>query len=205
MTGWIVLAGVLCLLVLLLWSRIRGIVIYGQDELSVRLKWGFFSFYVYPPKEKKEQSKKKQSKKDEQTKNKSERGGTLSLFRELLPLAIDVLGDLKRTIRVDLLYMRVVWGADDPAEAAVGFGAVNAAVGMIFPILENHFTIRTRQIETAVEFNQRVPTVFVRAKISLRVGSAILIFIQVLRRGFPVYQKWKAGTSADAKARVKGN
>jgi hypothetical protein len=201
MIGWMILLAVFCVVALILWSRIRGEVIFG-DELSIRLLVWFLRFRVYPPKEKSKSKKSKKQEKEDEEKTK-EKGGKLSLFRQILPLAIDTLGWLKKKIRVDLLQMKIVWGGEDPAAVAVGFGAVNAAVGMIWLTLDNNFDIRARSIETSVNFQQKVPTIYLRAKISIRIGSAILIFFRVLRRGLPVYQVWKGAKAAAENVEVE--
>lgn len=212
MTGWIVLFVILALIILLLLTRVGGVVIYGKDDISVGLRVGFLKFQAFPRKEKKrkaerekaeEKRKRKKPKKAKEKEPEEEQGGKLDLFREVLPLTTDVFGQLKRKMRIDLLHIRIIWGGEDPAVVAMGYGTVNAVVGMIWPILDNNFNIRARNIETGVDFEQKAPTIYMRASFSLRIGSGIALCILVIRKGLPAYRLWRGMKTAAENTKVE--
>ena len=72
---------------------------------------------------------------------------------QLLDLASDMLGDLRRKLRVNelTLYVRI-GGSDDPAKAAMGYGRAWAAIGAITPSLERLFVIKKRDIRPALDY-----------------------------------------------------
>ena len=79
-------------------------------------------------------------------------GGVDGLM-QLLDLAFDTLGDLRRKLRVNELTLYVlIGGADDPAKAAMGYGRAWAAIGAITPSLERLFVIKKRDIRPALDY-----------------------------------------------------
>ena len=72
---------------------------------------------------------------------------------QLLDLAFDTLGDLRRKLRVNELTLYVlIGGAGDPAKAAMGYGRAWAAIGAITPSLERLFVIKKRDIRPALDY-----------------------------------------------------
>lgn len=180
MTALIVLGCILLALLLLSLVRVGGEAEYAEDGLTVRVRLGPLKLTVYPVKArperrrpKKEKAKKPAPAPEAAAQPAEKPGGTLSLVRELLPLVAQAAGEMKRKIRIDLLVLHLTWAAGDPASAAMGFGAANAAVGMIYPLLDHNFKIRETDIGTAVDFDRDQPIVYLRAALSLTIGQGV--------------------------------
>lgn len=170
---------VIAALLLLLWLlgriRVGGRVDYTEDGLTVRLCLGRFWKTVYPAPPKGEKPKKRKGRKPEpQPGERSERkGGAVGPLLELFPVAAEAAGALLRRIRVDLLAVHLCWADPDPARTAVGYGAANAAAGLICSLFEHHFRVKERDIRIDADFTAAQPTVLVRAALTLTVSQLI--------------------------------
>lgn len=171
MTGWIVLGCVLLVLFLISLIRLGGRAEYSADGFYAWIKLGTVYIRVFPPAEKKAGKKPREKRKPSEEPSGQEKGGGLAQLKELLPLALDAAGRVLQVIRVDRLYLDFTSAGEDPAAAAVVFGYANAAVGMIFPILEQNFNIKERRIRTRVDFQQKEPSVYLLAQLSMTVGQ----------------------------------
>lgn len=206
MTGWIVFACVL--LVLFLFSRVRlgGKAEYSAEGFLAWVKVGPALIQVFPAVEKPERKPEKKPKKKEnakaeepETPQEEKRGGSFALLKEMLPLVMDAVGRILRAIRVDMLYLDFTSASQDAAAAAMGFGYANAAIGMIWPILEQNLRIKDRRIRTRVDFQQTQPTVYLLAQVTLTVGQLIALAVVLGFRFLKRYLAYRAGEKARSK------
>ena len=84
-------------------------------------------------------------------------------------------GRLKRKVRLDRVYLDVAVGAGNPAGAALAFGGVNAALGMIWPLVEQNFNVKDRRIRTQVDFSAPHTTVWADVAATLTVGQGVAL------------------------------
>lgn len=195
MKALVIIGCILLVVRLISLVRVGGAVEYSAEGLTVRARLGLFSLRVFPMREKK--SPKKEKKKPDQPQEPPEpkRGGDFALVREILPLAAEAAGRFKRKIRVDRIYLDFTAGASDPARAAMAFGYANAAVGMIWPLLEHNFNIRDRRIRTAVDFQLASPILYLYAVCSLTVGQAVVLGVTLFLKFLKIYSQHKAKTT----------
>ena len=196
MTWWMILLIILAVLWLLLQFRCGVRARYAPDEMTVRLLLGPFRLQVVPSKrnEQPKTSKKKKAKKEkkpvpegEQTGD-ADKPGTLSRLMKLLPVIAEAAGALKRKIRIDDLYLSVVWGSgDDAAAAAIGYGRANAAIGMIWPLLDHNFKVKKSAFHTDVDYAAAAPVVVAEAAATLTVGQLLTL---VIRYGLKALINW---------------
>jgi len=188
--GWIITFGILILLAVLpLGARIR----YDAGGLLVRLVLGPVKLTVYPrpkkeKKEKKEPEKKQeaaqkqeenlpkppQPPKEEKQKEKKQ-GGSLTDFLPLVKVALDFLGDFRRKLRLDDLYLRLILASGDPCDLAVNYGKTWAAVGNLLPVLEQCFVIRKKDVEVECDFTASQTTVIARLEITITLGRLLAL------------------------------
>lgn len=171
----LILGGILLALLALSLVRLKGQLRYDGEGLTVWLGLGPFRRQIYPPPPKKQNKRAKPAKKQET-------GGPVLPLKELLPLVGEAAGRLRWKIRIDRLRLTVTAAGSDPAQAALAFGGVNALIGMILPVLEHNFTVKDRDIRTAVDFQRTEPAVFLLARLSLRVGQAVAFALWLLSR-----------------------
>ena len=162
-TWWMTLLVIFAVLVLIGCIPVGVDARYSADGVFLTAKLGPFRLQLLPQKPKKKPKKRKpQQKQPKKTPAKVEpqekkpnpllSGGVDGLM-QLLDLAFDTLGDLRRKLRVNELTLYVlIGGADDPAKAAMGYGRAWAAIGAITPSLERLFVIKKRDIRPALDY-----------------------------------------------------
>ena len=162
-TWWMTLLVIFAVLVLIGCIPVGVDARYSADGVFLTAKLGPFLLQLLPQKPKKKPKKRKpQQKQPKKTPAKAEpqekkpnpllSGGVDGLM-QLLYLAFDTLGDLRRKLRVNELTLYVlIGGADDPAKAAMGYGRAWAAIGAITPSLERLFVIKKRDIRPALDY-----------------------------------------------------
>lgn len=167
--------------------RVGGIAEYSADGFFVWIRAWFLRFQVFPAKEKKPKQKKEKKKKEKpkEEEPKEKKGGAIGPIKAYLPLVGDAAGALIHRIRIDLMELEFISAAEDPAAAAMTFGYSNAAIGMIWPILEKNFTVKKRDLRTGVDFNAKKPTVYLKASFSARIGQlvsfALILGVKLLK------------------------
>ncbi len=177
--------GSLALLALLLCLRVRIAAVYGEEGPSLTLSLGALPLLRLPGRKrpKAEKTKKKPKKKEtEQTEEPSERPGPEPGFRDLVPIIRETLGKLKRRLGVDELTLWYVSAGEDPAAAALLFGAANAAAEALLRPLKELLRIRKLDVRTSVSFSETKPRVFVRLRLSLALGAFLWIALGAMRQ-----------------------
>ena len=214
---WITL-GILALLAILpLGVRVR----YDADGPLVKIVLGPLKLTVFPrPKKKtKPQKAKKQKEETEETKKVSEtenlpkppqappaekkakekKGGSLTDFLPFVKLGLDFLGDFRRKLRLDELYLRLILASDDPCDLAVNYGKTWTAVGNFLPALERWFVIKKRDVEVECEFTASETKVIARLEITITLGRLLSLVAVYAVRGlkeFFVFRNKRKGGAA---------
>ena len=114
-------------------------------------------------------------------------GGNLALVQQFLPLLGEAAGRFRRKVRIERIYLDLLWGGCSPAGAALGYGCANAALGMLWPILEHNFHIRDRRIRTAIDFQRSTPALWVEALASLTVGQGLALALILGWKAVAIY------------------
>jgi len=178
---WMIPLLVLLVLWLISFLRVGADVAYDRSGLRVGVRIGPIRFPVFPVKKKDKPPKRKKREKQTGKERKPaapqpvQKGGNLNLVRKFLPIAAEAAGRFKEKIRIDKIDLELVWGAPDPAEAALGFGLSNAALGMLWPLIEHNFNVRERQLRTSVDFQASGPIVAIYAVLSLTIGQGVVL------------------------------
>ncbi len=186
MSGWLWLGLILLLVTLLLISRLKIMAEYDEDGFRAVVRFGLLVLFRYPGKQdqKTEKPPKPKHKKKPEKTGHEKKGGKLPDIREILAIIGDTLGKLRRKLRVDELILWYCSAATDPASAAMAFGGVSAAVGLLTAPLERSFRIRKRDIRTAVSFTDTESTVILRLRISLSLCAMLCIALPAVLRFF---------------------
>lgn len=188
---WITAAILLALAVLPLGVRIR----YNEAGFVLKVIAGPLKITVFPRKKKPKKQKVKQKKKKvvekaesavseekppqppEPRPEKKEKGGSLTRFLPLVKLGLKFLGDFRRKLRLDNLYLRLILAGDDPCDLAVNYGRIWAAVGNLMPQLERLFVIKKRDIQVECDFTVAETTVVAHLDISITLGRLLALVI----------------------------
>ena len=205
--GWLITLGILLLLAVLpLGVRIR----YNSEGILVKVIAGPVRITVYPlPGKKKKEKKKKEPKntaaaqeedlpkppqppKEKKKKaEKTEKGGSLLDFLPLVQAALDFLGDFRRKLRLDNLYLRLILAGDDPCDLAVNYGRAWAAVGNLLPQLEKWFVIKKRDIEVECDFETSQTLVIAHLDLTITLGRLLAAVVRFAVRALIEYLKFR--------------
>lgn len=204
MTGWIILIAILLVLYLISRIRLGGRAKYGPDGFYAYVLAGPLKIQLFPmkPKDKTKTEKPKKGKKPKEKPAKAkghegeETPGTVGRVLKLLPVVAEAAGALKRKIRIDHLVLTVIWGAEDAASAALGYGKANALLGMIWPLLDNNFKVKKCDWNVDVDYGKTSPEFTADAAITITVGQ-ILSF--VIHYGVKLLMNWSRSGKRSAK------
>ena len=188
---WITAAVLLALAILPLGIRIR----YNEAGFLLRVIAGPVKITVFPRKKKQKKQKKKENKPKENQKSESsipegkplkppesqseqkERGGSLTRFLPFIRLGLKFLGDFRRKLRLDNLYLRLILACDDPCDLAVNYGRTWAAVGNLMSQLEGLFVIKKRDIQVECDFAADKTCVIAHMDITVTLGRLLVLAI----------------------------
>ena len=118
----------------------------------------------------------------EKTPRAEKKGGSLKDFLPFVKLGIDFLGDFRRKLRLDDLYLRLILASSDPCDLAVNYGKTWAAVGNLLPALERWFVIKKRDVEVQCDFVASTTTVIARLDVTITLGRLLsLVTVYAVR------------------------
>lgn len=145
-------------------------------------------------------SKKKQSAPEKPAKKKSRVG--LSDIWEIVKLVWDSLSKpLKRLLKATRIYsfrLRVVCGGDDAAKAALNYGRISAAAGVVRAFLEGNFTVVKPDFDISVDFMSEETTAECSFTAKLTPIAAVAFLFWVVGRAVRNYmQRDKAKIAID--------
>ena len=161
---------------------------YNADGVFLAAKLGPFRLQLLPQKPKKKPKKRKQQQKQpekapassepQEKKSNPLLSGGVDGMLQLLDLAFDTLGDLRRKLRVNELTLHVlIGGAEDPAKAAMGYGRAWAAIGAITPSLERLFVIKKRDIRPALDYTISNTQVDAHLVTTITIGRSLALAV----------------------------
>ena len=207
--GWLITGGILLILAMLpLGVRVK----YDEDGPLAKFILGPLKLTVYPlPKKEKKEKKKPEPNvtQEEETlpkppqppkakKPKEEKkGGSVLDFLPLVKLALELLGDFRRKLRIDSLYLRLILAGGDPCDLAVNYGRAWAALGNLMPQLERLFVIHKRDVEVECDFTASETLVIARVDLTITLGRLLALVvvygIRGIREFLNIQKKRKGG------------
>lgn len=195
--GWLIALGVLLLLAVMpLGVRF----LFDSDGPLLYILAGPLRFKVSSSNKKKPKKEKpgKQVKKTTGKTVPKKKGGSLSDFTPLVRMALDFLGDFRRKLRVRRLELNLVLGGGDPCDLAVNYGKAWAALGNLWPRLEQIFVIKKRDVEIQCDFeaSQTLVTACVEVTITLGrlIGLVTVYGIRAIKEYMKLQNIRKGGT-----------
>ena len=215
--GWWITLGILTMLAIL---PLGVRVLYDTDGPLVKLVLGPLKLTVFPrpkkkakPKKEKKQDPKQPDKQETKEASlpkppqppaqpkaaKKEKGGSLKDFLPFVKLAFDFLGDFRRKLRMNELYLRLILASDDPCDLAVNYGKTWTAVGSFLPALERWFVIKKRDVEVECDFTASETKVIARVEITMTLGRLLSLAAVYAVRGikeFFVFRNKRKGGAA---------
>ncbi len=207
MKGWMILLIILVVLWLISLIRLGGRVHYAPDGFTVKIIAGPARIQVVPARKEKKKKKPQKAKKPKKTKEKKpvqegtegdkpeeKKPGTVSRLLKLLPVVAEAAGALRRKIRIDELSMSVIWGGEDAAAVAIGYGRANALLGMIWPLLDHNFKVKKYAFDVDLDYNRQSPAIVLDAALTMTIGQLLSFAV---RYGLKALMNWsRSGKSS---------
>lgn len=172
---------------------------YEEGAPRLLLRYGPVRRQLFPPPEGGEEKKKKPSgkkakKKPGREKSKGKRAGVnreqiFYALEKLPPILGRALRRTGRSVRFQPLKVYVLVAGGDPADTALLYGRLEAALHGALPVLERAVRIRDRDVRLFLDFSAREMDVIADVGVSLRPGSLVWI---ALRAGGSLL-KWFLG------------
>ena len=218
--GWLIALGIVVLLAIL---PLGASVKYDADGLLVKLIAGPVKITLFPrPKKPKKEKKPKEAKKSPEKKEnpapaapkepvkeqptaalekpeKKKSGGPVTDFLPLLKVALDLLNDFRRKLRVNRLEVKLVMAGGDPCDLAMNYGKAWAAIGNLMPRLERVLVIKKRDIDVECDFTASQTTIYARLDLTITLGRilaiAVVYGVRAIVEFLKIMNKRKGGAS----------
>lgn len=203
MIGWIIAAVIAALIAGIVFLPIGFVATYDGRELLAWRILGPVKTKIYPS-PKKQRERKKKTKRNEieelvqeveqlaadldiSTDSFTTREGLSDLLM-LLKIVLVFLNELRMVIPVRQLQLKVALGGDDPAEVALAYGATWAAVGSLYPLLENFLIIKKRDIDISCDFDSGESSVYAKAVLYMPLHRWVRLLTS--QSGLPVVREY---------------
>ena len=154
-----------------------------------------------PKKEKKKPAKKKKASTSATTTQApaKKKGGSVADFLPLVDVALGLLNDLRRKLRVDCLELKVVMAGGDPCDLAVNYGKAWAALGNLQPLLERVLVIKKRDIDIECDFVAPSTLITARVDITITLGRILALVavngFKAVKEFLKIMKKRKGGAA----------
>ena len=180
MMGWIIALLILFLLAIL---PLGASVLYDDDGPRVRIVAGPVKIQVFPMKKTKKEKPKKEAKKKPAPKDKGAKkpapkpksGGSWTDFLPLVRIALDLLNDLRRKLRVNELKLHLTMAGDDPCDLAVNYGRMNASLAALLTQMERFLVIKKRDVHIDCDFAASETVILARLDLTITLGRILSI------------------------------
>lgn len=173
-----IIGGILLLLTLLLFVRVRICVDFNESGLAVSLRILPFRVVIYPGKDKKTHAKIEKKKKKTQ---KRSLAGDFALVKSLLSPAVDILKKVGGYIRCEHINIEYTAAGKDAMSTAMQFGGAYAVVGLVYNALSCVLDVREKTLAVYADFLGETPKIVLSAELSIAVWQIIAIVLLALR------------------------
>lgn len=207
MNGWLIFLGILALIAIL---PVGASVRYDESGPEAKLIVGPLRILLFP-RSKKELGKKKEKPSKEKRepkqkvpdgppegaptkdlgKSREKKGGSITDFLPLLDVAMDMMGSLRRKLRVNYLQLRLTMAADDPADLAVNYGRAQAAGAALLAQLNRLFVIKKQDVQIQCDFASDETRILARLDLTITVGRTISLAVVYGIRALTTFLKIK--------------
>lgn len=171
MTVLVIILGILVLLALVP----VGIRAVFDGTLTVHATVLGIRFRLYPAPKKTKKKSKQAQKAPAKTPKAPAKNPDLQAY---LQLAVKLLGKLKRKLLLKELTLHAIFGGKEPE---LNYGRAWAAIGLTFPLIEETFRIRKRDVGAYYDRGEESIRLYARAHAILTVFGAIHIALHALR------------------------
>lgn len=186
MIGIVILCVVCLILCVLLFTPIRVRAAYDQGAVSAWVRFGPAQLPVYPrektegkPERKKKGKPQEEAGTEEKKKRKRKinREQLLYTMEKLPPVLGRALRRVGRRVRIDPLKVHVLVAGSDPADTAVLYGKLEAALAAALPVLHRKIHIRGQDIRLFLDFQAERMDCIADVGLSIRLWDLLVMAV----------------------------
>ena len=172
MLAWII---VIALLLLFLLMPVGVVFRYQQQEITLKVKIGLFKLKILPAKAKaKPKAPKPKKEKVKVPKDQKKLRLNKDDIFTLLKLLFRTLRRFRKHLSIDFLRLYWTAAAEDPCDAVMQYGGLNAGLSTLMPYVHEVLKIRNEDICTAVDFEHSAPQIEAELAATLQVWEILL-------------------------------
>jgi len=108
----------------------------------------------------------------------SKEGGDVKDFLPLVEIALKLLNDFRRKLRVNCLELKLILAGDDPCDLSINYGKAWTALGNVMPQLERVLIIKKRNLEIECDYLADKPVVYARIDLTITLGRLLYIALR---------------------------
>ncbi len=165
-----VLLAIAVLIFAVLLLRIRVFAEYSEEGFSGVLRIAFIRI-PFPMRKGKKLYTDNKKKHDEDTGKK--RGGNTRDFKKMIKPLLRAMGKLVKTVKIHELCIDIKVASGNAFNTAMMYGGMSAAVGMIYPWIENNLKVVKKSINAEADFEASESTVYCATQLSLAVWQIL--------------------------------
>lgn len=206
MVGWLIVGGIICLLVVMLWMPGVLRISYQEQETIVRFSYCGISIYDSQRAPKQRKLRKKRSNRNHQKKRQSvseadkQKKEKKQSLREQIAFWKPILGDILHGLRwlwkgisIRQLKLYIAVGRFDAKDCALAYGTTNQIVYQTLGFFKSFFTIKKEDIRIRCVFGQEETTYTLQFCMKLRLAAVLAaglsFFLSMLVR--MVREQWQ--------------
>lgn len=189
MKPWLAWLIVLAVLLTLAYLKIGVHLFYKEQVFGLKLQAGPFQLNFGG--NEKEEKKKSSGSANRGQKKKKPKLSWFDAVKNNWEELVELLSKVLTAPALDVLRLQIAVGSSDPADCAMKYGKVCAAVGAVLAPLENTFSVKKRDVQVACCFDRDKITAEGEAALTLRIYESIFLAVAILRFGLKFYRDAK--------------
>lgn len=208
--GWLAALAVLTALSLI---PVGASLRYQGEEFLLKIRVAFLTFSLSSKNGEKEKKEKKPQKEPlKQTEPKTAGKGSpnppaqkkkkqrrpLSDYMPFVRLGLDFLGSLRRKLRIEKLWLKIVLAGDDPCDLAVNYGKVWGGLSALMASLNQVLVIKDQNVDVQCDFVAEKTTVSARLDLTITIGKLLALALGYGARALKellIFKKRKGGAT----------
>lgn len=224
MIRWILPAVLLLVILFVFLFRFGVLVRYDGTGPRVKLRLGPGYVQLWPSRTPPEKAEEKRRRKQEKREKKKEKKAAkrakkppkpkkkpspeslLSLASELLPVIRAAGRRTRERIQIDSLLLHLIWGEEDPANAAVHYGQARAALEGLSAFLEGQsaISIKEKELSVDVDFVGEKPRLCAQAGLSMTIAQMTAIGVPAAAGAVGALLRWRKEQKPPKQRRAQG-
>lgn len=122
----------------------------------------------------------------------------IRIYLPFVRLALDLLSSLRRKLRIEKLYVKVILAGNDPCDLAVNYGRAWAGAATLLGHINQAFVVKDQDLDIQCDFTAEKLSASARMDLTLTIGrilSLALLYGARALKEFLIFKKRKGGAA----------